>query len=127
MLHMRGLLARILITAFGLWMADSLLDGMSFGDMPSLWIAALLLGIVNAVVRPLVVILTFPITLITLGLFLLVINGAMLFLVAGMMPAFEISGIGTAMLGAIIVGLTGWVANGFVGNKGKVERWSAKR
>jgi putative membrane protein len=124
---MRGLLARILITAFGLWMADSLLEGLSFEDMPSLWIAALLLGIVNAIVRPLVVILTFPITLITLGLFLLVINGGMLLLVAAVMPTFEISGIGTAMLGTIIVGLTGWVANGFVGKKGKVERWSAKK
>jgi putative membrane protein len=124
---MRGILARILITAFGLWMADSLLEGIRVDDMPSLWLTALALGFVNAVVRPIVKLLTFPITLLSLGLFLLVINGAMLLLVAAVMPSFQIDGIGTAILGAIIVGLTGWIANGFVGDKGKREAWARKK
>lgn len=124
---MRGILARILITAFGLWMADSLLEGIRVDDMPSLWLTALALGFVNALVRPIIKFLTFPITLLSLGLFLLVINGALLLLVAAVMPSFQIDGIGTAILGAIIVGLTGWIANGFVGDKGKREAWTRKK
>ena len=108
---MRGFIARILITSLGLWLADSVLEQMRFDDTPSMILSALLLGIVNAVVRPIVVLLTLPITFLSLGLFLLVINGAMLLLVAGLMPAFHLGGLGTAVIASIIVGLTSWFAN----------------
>jgi putative membrane protein len=123
---MRGFFARVLITAFGLWVADLLLQGLSFSDITSLWLAALLLGVFNAIVRPIVIVLTLPITLVTLGLFLFVVNGLMVLLVARLMPSFHIAGLGTAIWASIIVGLTGWIANGFVGDKGKVEVWSAR-
>ena len=122
---MRGFLARVLITAFGLWLADMLLAGVRFDGAGPLFIAALLLGVVNAVVRPVVVLLTFPFTFVTLGLFLLVVNGLMVLLVAWMMPAFHVEGLGPAILASIIVGLTAWAANWFIGDRGSIHVWSS--
>jgi putative membrane protein len=123
---MRGFLARLFITAFGLWMADTILADVRFEGVVSLWLAAFLLGLVNAFVRPVVVFLTFPITLLTLGLFLFVVNGAMLMLVSALMPSFSIEGLGSAILAAIIVGLTGWLANALIGSQGRVEVWKPR-
>jgi putative membrane protein len=120
---MRGFLARLFVTAFGLWMADTILAGIYFEGVLALWVAALLLGVVNAFVRPVVVFLTFPLTFVTLGLFLFVVNGAMLLMVSWVMPPFHVEGLGAALLGSLIVGLTGWAANTFIGNR-KVEVWS---
>ena len=86
----------------------------------TLW-AALLLGFVNAIVRPIAVVLTFPLTLVTLGLFLLVVNAAMLGLVALLLPGFKIGGFWTAVGASVIVSLTSWLASGLIGNSGKVE------
>ncbi|HEX9727753.1 MAG TPA: phage holin family protein [Gemmatimonadales bacterium] len=118
---MRGFVARTLITAFGLWVADLLLAGLSFDNARALFVAALLLGLANAFVRPLLIVLTLPLTLLTLGLFLLVVNGAMVLLVAELMDAFRLVGLGTGIVGSIIVGLTGWAANVFIGDRGLVE------
>ena len=123
---MRGFLARVLITAFGLWMADTILAGVYFDGLVALWIAALLLGVVNAIVRPIVFFLTLPITLVTLGLFVFVINGAMVLLVATLMPSFHVNGLWPAIVASIIVGITGWIANAFVGRRGTVEVWTTK-
>jgi putative membrane protein len=122
---MRGFLARVFITAFGLWMADTVLQGIHFDGVGSLWLAAFLLGLVNAFVRPVVVFLTFPITLLTLGLFLLVVNGTMIMLVSWLMPTFHLESLGSAILASIIVGLTGWAANAFVGSH-RVEMWNVR-
>lgn len=118
---MIGLLLRLLVAAFGLWLAAALVPGIEVQGLWTLLGAALLLGIVNAVVRPLLVILTLPITLLTLGLFLLVINAAMLGLVAWMFDNFTISGFWPAVLGAIVVSLTGWLASYFIGPRGRIE------
>ncbi len=114
---MRGFITRVLITSVGLWMADAMLSRMSFDDVPSMVLSALLLGIVNAFVRPFIVVLTLPITLLSLGIFVLVINGAMVMLVARLMPAFHLDGIGTAIVASIVVGLTSWLANGSAAKK----------
>jgi len=118
---MPGFWIRFLITACGLLLAAWQLDGMHFGGPLSLLFAALVLGLVNATVRPVMLLLTLPITVITLGLFLLVLNGAMLGLAALMVPGFVVDGFWTALFGAIIVSLTGMVANWFIGPKGHVE------
>ncbi|BAV34894.1 membrane protein [Sulfuricaulis limicola] len=118
---MIGLLLRLLVAAFGLWLAAALVPGIEVQGLWTLLGAALLLGIVNAVVRPLLVILTLPITLLTLGLFLLVVNAAMLGLVAWMFDNFTISGFWPAVLGSIVVSLTGWLASYFIGPRGRVE------
>jgi putative membrane protein len=118
---MIGLLLRLLVVAFGLWLASALVPGIEVRGLWTLLGAALLLGIVNAVVRPLLVILTLPITLLTLGLFLLVVNAAMLGLVAWMFDNFTIAGFWPAVLGSIAVSLTGWLASYFIGPRGRVE------
>ena len=118
---MTGFVLRVAIVALGLWLATYVLPGLHFDSPGYLLAAALLLGIVNAVVRPIAVVLTLPITLLSLGLFLLVINAAMLGLVALLLSGFQISGFWTAVGASLIVSLTGWVAAGLIGNNGKVE------
>ncbi len=118
---MAGFLLRLLVVALGLWLASELVPGITVNGLGTLLGAALLLGIVNAVVRPLLIILTLPITVLTLGLFLLVINAAMLGLVAWMFDDFTIAGFGSALLGAMVVSITGWFASYFIGPRGRVE------
>jgi putative membrane protein len=116
-----GFWVRLAIGAFGLWLADQLLAGIRIEGTATLVLAALLYGIVNAVVRPVAILLTLPITVITLGLFLLVVNAAMFGLVAALLDGFHVEGLGSALLGSIIVGLTGWVASWYIGPKGRFE------
>lgn len=118
---MTGFVLRVAIVALGLWLATQILPGLQFDTPGYLLAAALLLGIVNAIVRPIAVLLTLPLTLLTLGLFLLVINAAMLGLVALLLAGFHVGGFWTAVGGALIVSLTGWLASGLIGNNGKVE------
>ncbi len=115
---MIGFLLRAIIAAGGLWLATQWIDGFTIRETPTLLLAGALLGIVNAFVRPVAVFLTFPITLVTLGIFLLVINAGMLALVAWILPGFTIAGFGPAFLGAVVVGLTGWIGSWFIGSKG---------
>jgi len=122
-----GFLARLFITGLGLLLADLLLSGVRFDGALSLWLAALLLGVINAFVRPLLILVTLPITLLTLGLFLLVVNGSMVMLVAWLMPSFHLAGLGSAILASVIVGLTGWLANAYVGDRARIEVWKTKR
>ena len=116
---MQGILLRMLITALGLWLASNIIPGISISSPLTLLIAAFLLGFVNALVRPVVVILTIPITILTLGLFLFVVNAAMLGLVALLLPGFSISGLFAGIGGWIIVSLTSWLASSFIGPKGR--------
>jgi putative membrane protein len=118
---MAGFLIRLLISALGLWLAAAVLSGIYVDGPGTLIIAALLLGIVNAIVRPLLVLLTLPITILTLGLFLLVVNAGMFALVAWVLPGFSVSGFWAALLGGIIVSLTAWAASWFIGPRGYVE------
>lgn len=118
---MPGFVIRWLLVALGLWIAEQILPGIEIGDLSTLLLAAALLGFVNAVIRPLVVILTLPITLVTLGFFLLVINALMLELVAWLLPKVHVAGFGDAFLGALIVSITGWAASSLIGPSGRIE------
>jgi putative membrane protein len=118
---MAGFLIRFAISAFGLWLADRLLGGITIDSTGTLIVAALLYGVVNAVVRPLAILLTLPITVITLGLFLFVVNAAMFGLVAALLDGFHVAGFGSALLGSIVVGLTSWAASWYIGPKGRFE------
>jgi putative membrane protein len=119
---MKGFLVRLLITALGLWVADQLLPGIWFTGTAALIVSALVLGFVNALVRPILFILTLPLTILTLGLFILIVNGISLALVAWLIPGFHVASLWSATWGAIIVSLTGWIASHFIGNSGKIER-----
>jgi len=116
-----GFLARMLISAMGLWLASRIVPGVEITATGTLLFAALLLGIVNAVVRPVVILLTLPITVLTLGLFLWVVNAAMLGIVAWLLSGFQIAGLGPALLAAAIVSITGWLASWYIGPRGRYE------
>jgi putative membrane protein len=119
---MIGFVFRAVIAALGLWVATRWVDGIRIDDATTLVLAGALLGVVNAFVRPVMIVLTFPITLATLGLFLLVVNAAMLGLVALLLPGFSIAGFWAAFFAAITVTITGWIGSWFIGSQGKVER-----
>ena len=118
---MNGILVRTLITALGLGLATVILPGVSIGEPVTLLVAALLLGLVNAFVRPLLVLITLPLTLVTLGFFLLIINAAMFGLVAAMLDGFHVAGFFSAVFGALIVGLTSTLASLYIGPSGRYE------
>ena len=118
---MTGFILRALIAALGLWLATEWVTGVQIDSAGTLVIAGLLLGVVNAVIRPLAVILTFPLTIVTLGLFLLIVNAAMVALVAWLLPGFNLGGFGPAFWTALIVSLTSWAASWFIGSKGRIE------
>jgi putative membrane protein len=122
---MRGFLLRVVITALGLWLASEWVSGVRIHGPGTLILAALLLGVVNAVVRPVAIILTLPLTLLTLGLFLLVLNAAMVALVATILPGFHLGSFRAALLTWIIVWLTGWVASALIGHRG-IERFERR-
>lgn len=118
---MAGFIVRLLIVALGLWLASELVPGIEVRGVGTLLGAALLLGIVNAVVRPVLIILTLPATILTLGLFLLVINAALLGFVAWLFDNFTVSGFWAALFGSIVVSVTGWLASYFIGPRGRIE------
>jgi len=118
---MSGFLVRLLITALGLWIAEAIVPGVEIRGAGTLLLAALLLGVVNAIVRPLVVLLTLPITVLSLGLFLFVVNAMMLALVAAMLDGFVLRGFFPALAGSLVVSLTSWIAAWYIGPAGRIE------
>ena len=93
------------ITALSLWVASHIFSGLKFDSTTSLVVAALLLGFANAIVKPLLIVLTLPLTLLTFGLFLLVINALVLLLVAWLVRGFRLSGFWTAFFASIFISL----------------------
>jgi putative membrane protein len=122
---MRGFLLRAVITALGLWLASEWVSGVRIHGPGTLILAALFLGVVNAIVRPVAFVLTLPLTLLTLGLFLLVLNAAMVALVAALLPGFHLGSFRAALFTWIIVWLTGWIASALIGHRG-IERFERR-
>ena len=118
---MTGFIIRVLIVAAGLWVASKIVPGVEISDGSSLLLAALVLGVINAFVRPVVVIMTLPLTILTLGLFLLVINAAMLSLAAWLLDGMTVASFWSALFGSIVVAITGWIASSFISDRGNVE------
>lgn len=108
---MTGFLLRLAISAFGLWVAAKIVPGMGFDGPGSLVLAAFLLGFVNAFVRPLLLLLTLPLTIVTLGLFILVINALLFWFVGSFVEGFHVSGFWAGFFGAILYSLITWAAN----------------
>jgi putative membrane protein len=110
---MLSLLARWIVNAAALLLVAYLYPGVQVTDFVAALIAALVLGLVNAVVRPLLIILTLPVTLLTLGLFLFVINAFLFWLVAELVSGFTVTGFGAALIGSILFSLitlvTSWL------------------
>lgn len=108
------LILRWVIVSIALIGVAYLVPGFEVTGFYTALIAGLVLGLANAVVRPLIFILTLPVTIITLGLFTFIINAFMLWLTASVVPGFEITGLVPAVMGAIILWLVGWVTNGLI-------------
>jgi putative membrane protein len=119
----KGFFTRLIITALGLLAASAIVPGFEVRGAGNLVVAALLLGIVNAVLRPIVFLLTLPLTILTLGLFIFVVNGISLAVVAWLMPGVAVSGLLAATLAALVVSATSWFASTFVGGSGRIERY----
>ncbi len=118
---MTAFVLRAVMSALGLWVATRWVPGIRIEDAGTLVLAGLLLGVVNAVVRPVVILLTLPLTVLSLGIFLLVVNAGMLALVAWMLPGFHIAGFAAAFETALIVWIVGWLASWLIGPKGRIE------
>ena len=124
---MAGLILRTLITMLGLYLASVLIPGVSIAGTGSLIIAAFLLGLVNGFIRPVAFVMTLPLTIVTLGLFVFVINAAMFGLVAAMLDDFSVSGFWSAIFGAIIVSITSTIASWCIGPNGRYEVYVIRR
>lgn len=118
---MRGLVLRWVVTAFALWLTSQLISGIEIRGLGSVFIAALVLGILNAFLRPLVLFLTFPINLLSLGLFTFVINGFMLWLTSEVVRGFAVHGFWPAVIGAFLLSLISFALNVFVSDSGRIE------
>lgn len=124
---MRGIILRTLITMLGLALAAAVVPGVEIFGTGSLILAALLLALVNAFVRPIALILTLPLTVVTLGLFIFVLNAAMFGLVAAMLDNFSVSGFWSAIFGSLIVSLTSTVASWYIGPDGRFQVYVIRR
>jgi len=124
---MQGLVIRMLIAMLGLFLASRLLPGVSIEGTGTFILAAILLGVVNAIVRPIAFILTLPLTIVTLGLFLFVLNAAMFGLVAAFLDNFAIAGFWSALFGAVIVSITSTISSWYIGPDGRYEVFVIRR
>lgn len=124
---MVGFLFRAVLSMVGLWVATRWVHGIRIDDADTLVLAGLLLGVLNAVVRPIAIVLTLPLTVLTLGLFLLVVNAAMVGLTAYFLAGFHVAGFKAAFLTALLVSITGWIGSSFIGPRGRFEVYSSAR
>jgi putative membrane protein len=111
---MVGFLIHTLVLAVAIWITATIVPGVQITSWTSLAVAALVLGVVNAIVRPILVILTLPLTVLTLGLFYLVVNGLAFGLAASIVPGFQISSWTAAILGALLTSILSWFIGIFV-------------
>jgi putative membrane protein len=114
---MTGFLVRAIIVAVGLWLATAWVQGISIDSPSTLILAGILLGVVNSIVRPIAIVLTLPMTILTLGLFLLVINAGMVALVAWMLPGMHVASFAAAFWTALLVSVVSIIGSWFVGPK----------
>ena len=115
-----GLLIRWIVNTLALFLVVNIVPGYAYRDWISLVIAAAVLGLLNAIVRPILFVLTLPITVVTLGLFLLVLNAIMLELTAWLVPGFDIQGFLWAIVGALVLSVISFVTGGI--GKGDEKR-----
>ncbi len=118
---MRNLLLRWISSTCALWLTSSLFDGIQIdGPLPML-AAALVLGVLNTLVRPLLLLLTLPLTVVTLGLFVFIVNAIILKMAAFVVPGVHVEGFWTAVFGALLLSLFNMILNAFISDRGNVE------
>ena len=117
-----GILIRWLILTIAIIVASYLLEGIHISGFFSAFFAAAILGILNALFRPILIVLTLPINILTLGLFTFIINALMLKMASGVIPGFEVHGFWTAVFGSLIISIVSWLLNSFISDRGRIER-----
>jgi putative membrane protein len=117
---MRGVWIRWLTTTLAILLTPYLVDGIRVDGFMSAFFAAAVLGILNAFLRPLVLILTLPLTILTLGLFTFVINAAILKMASGLIPGFYLQGFWSAVFGSLVISLVSWLVNTLIDPRGRV-------
>lgn len=111
-------IVQAIAAAVGFWLASRFIHGVHVGGWESLLAAGVILGVINALVRPILILLTFPLTLLSLGLFLLVVNGVTVWLATAFLHGVRIDGLWHAILTAIVISLTSWLAVGLLSGRG---------
>lgn len=104
-----GFLVHTIVVAIAVWVATQVVSGVSASGPVPLLIMAVVLGLVNAIVRPIMVLLTLPLTVITLGLFYFVVNGLAFSLAAALVPGFDVAGLWPAILAGVVVSVISWL------------------
>jgi len=122
-----GILVRWLILTIAILLSSYLLDGIHVSGFMSAFIAAAMLGILNAFLRPILFILTLPLTVLTLGLFTFVINAILLMMASSMISGFEVRGFWTAVFGSLVISLVSWLLTSFINERGTWEYTEFKR
>jgi len=117
----RGLVVRWIVSASALWLTSGIVGGIVIRGFASLLLAAAMIGIINAFVRPVVLLLTLPLTLVTLGLFVFVVNALMLWLASAFVPGFEVRSFGAAFFGWLLLSFFTFVINVLIGEHGHIE------
>ncbi|HEX7128365.1 MAG TPA: phage holin family protein [Thermodesulfobacteriota bacterium] len=115
-----GFLLRVVINAIAIYFIAAILPGIEISGLLAALGAGLVLGLVNAVVRPILIVLTLPATILTLGLFLLVLNGLCLWLASLVVEGFEVRGFWAAVFGALLVSVVSWLLTTFVSDRGRI-------
>ncbi|WP_419660805.1 hypothetical protein Dvar_12120 [Desulfosarcina variabilis str. Montpellier] len=118
---MRGILVRWLLLAIAIFVAAYMIDGIRVAGFMSAVMAAAVLGVLNAFLRPVLLILTLPLNILTLGLFTFVINAILLMMASGVIGGFSVDGFGTALLGALLISLVSWLLTSFINEHGTVQ------
>jgi putative membrane protein len=124
---MPGALIRWLITAFALWLTTQVVSGVQVDGLIALGIGAFVLGLFNAFLRPVLLLLTLPINLVTLGLFTFVVNGIVLKLTSAVVPGFVVQGFFAAVFGSLLISIFSFMINLFINDRGQVEYVYVKR
>ena len=117
-----GFVLRVLVNAAAVYVAARLVPGIRVEGLQALLITALVLGLVNAVIRPVLVVVTLPLTLVTLGLFLIILNAFCFWLTSALVPGFRVGGFGPALLGSLVVSLISWLLTAFLSDAGRLRR-----
>jgi putative membrane protein len=117
---MRGLLIRWLFLTIAILVAAHLIEGIEVKGFWSALFAAAILGVLNAIFRPILILLTLPITVLTLGLFTFVINAVLIMMVSGVVGGFEVHGFWSALFGSLVISIVSWLLNSFINEQGRV-------
>jgi putative membrane protein len=118
---------RWLLLTIAILLTPYLVGGIQVTGFFAAFFAAAALGILNALLRPLLLILTLPINIFTFGLFTLVINGLLLKMVSGVVPGFRVYGFWSAVFGSLIISLVSWLLSSFINEKGRIDYIDLKR